>query len=131
MGMGKETRHVELQQEIVAELKSLRAQVRETAEGFILRKEGEIEALLEYLLAMRPGRLKSVARPWILESRGLKLKPAKGRIKDLKKIDSLLHDLLNNVIEGDVEEEKPKVRCKRAGTGRVKTPAIYEEIREP
>jgi len=129
--MGKETRHVELQQEIVAELKSLRAQVRETAEGFILRKEGEIEALLEYLLAMRPGRLKSVARPWILESRGLKLKPAKGRIKDLKKIDSLLHDLLNNVIEGDVEEEKPKVRCKRAGTGRVKTPAIYEEIREP
>jgi len=131
VGMGKETRHVELQQEIVAELKSLRAQVRETAEGFILRKEGEIEALLEYLLAMRPGRLKSVARPWILESRGLKLKPAKGRIKDLKKIDSLLHDLLNNVIEGDVEEEKPKVRCKRAGTGRVKTPAIYEEIREP
>ena len=85
MEMKKESRHALLQHELTTELKSLRASVRETAEGFILCKEGEIETLLDYLLKMPPGRLKDIARPWLRETRNLKLKPDKGRIKDLKK----------------------------------------------
>ena len=113
MEMNKESRHTVLQHELATELKSLRASVRETAEGFILCKEGEIEALLDYLLKMSPERLKAVARPWLRETRNLKLKPAKGRIRDLKKIDNLVHDLLNSVIESDDLEQKPKAAGKR------------------
>lgn len=98
---GKGERHEELQLELMTELKALRLSVRETAEGFILRTEGEIETLLDYLLKMPPGRLKAVARPWLRETRDLKLKPAKGRMKDLKKIETVLHDLLTAIIESD------------------------------
>lgn len=109
----KESRHEVQQHELVTELKSLRASVRETAEGFILCKEGEIEALLDYLLKMSAGRLKAIARPWLRETRNLKLKPEKGRIKDLKSIDNLLHDLLNSVIESDDLEQKPQPARKK------------------
>jgi hypothetical protein len=108
MEMKKESRHALLQHELTSELKALRQSVRETAAGFILCKEGEIEALLDYLLKMSPGRLKDIARPWLRETGNLKLKPDKGRLKDLKKIDHLLHDLQSSVIESDNLEQKPK-----------------------
>lgn len=114
----KEPRHETLQHELASELKSLRTSVREVAEGHVLCKEGEIETLLDYLLKMPPGKLKAVARPWMRQTRELKLKPAKGRLKDLKKIDALLHELLNSVIEADDAEQKPKVvrnKCGKAG----------------
>jgi hypothetical protein len=115
----KESRHETLQHDLVNELKSLRAEVREVAEGYVLSKEGEIETLLDYLLKMPPGRLKAVARPWRQQTRALKLKPAKGRLKDLKKIDALLHDLLNHVVEADDEKQKRKTPRKNVrGTGR-------------
>jgi len=114
----KTSRSEELQHELVNELKVLRMAIREVAEGFILRKEGEIETLLDYLLNMPPGRLKAVVRLWMRETRALKLKPAKGRIKDLKKVDSLLNDLLNHVIEADDQEQKPKVARKKLIAGK-------------
>jgi len=114
----KASRSEELQHELVNELKVLRIAIREIAEGFILRKEGEIETLLDYLLKMPPVRLKAVVRPWMRETRALKLKPAKGRIKDLKKIDNLLNDLLNYVIEADDQEQKPKVARKKLIAGK-------------
>lgn len=114
MGKGKQSRHEELQQELTTELKALRGTVREVAEGFILRKQGEIETLLDYLLKMPPARLKAVAGPWLRESRDLKFKPGKGRLKDLKKIDTVLHDLLGYVIEADAEAQKTNVPGKKA-----------------
>jgi hypothetical protein len=108
METGKKSRQGTVQHELVNELKALRASVRETAEGFILRKEGEIETLLDYLLKMPPTKLKAIARPWLREAQALKLKPAKGRIKDLKKIDHLLQDLLDGLIEADDPDQKPK-----------------------
>jgi len=114
MEKDRESRHEELQKELIAELKSLRGAVRETAEGFILCKEGEIETLLDYLLKMPPGRLKAVVRPWLRDARDMKLKPAKGRVKDLKRIDNLLHDLLNHVIDADDEEQKSPPPAKKA-----------------
>lgn len=127
MGAGKGTRQEELQHELVAELRSLRESVRETAEGFILRKEGEIEALIEYLLRMKLSALKAVAKPWMLEKRALKLKPAKGRIKDLKKIDTLLHDLLNHVMEADETEKKPKRAVKKGAVSKSRPLPMPEE----
>ena len=126
MGTDKESRHEALQHELIAELKSLRESVRDVADGFILCREGEIETLLEYLLKMPTDRLKVIARPWLRETRSLKLKPAKGRIKDLKKIDTLLHDLLNNIIEADDVEEKQKAAKKKRSSGNRKNGASQE-----
>jgi hypothetical protein len=120
MVKGNGSRHETLQHDLVSELKSLRAEVRAVVEGYLLCKEGEIETLLDYLLKMPPGVLKTVARPWKRETRSLKLKPAKGRLKDLKKIDNLLHNLLNCVIEADDENQKLKAPGKkvRSAAGR-------------
>lgn len=88
-------------QELLTELKSLRTAVRDAGEGFVLRKEGEIEALSSHLLVMPAGKLRTVAREWHRELRELNIKPAKGRLRDLKRIDHLLGGLLNAIIEVD------------------------------
>lgn len=99
--MKKTNRHDndELRQTLFDELRSLRRTVREAGEGFILRKEGEIEALLSYLVEMNPTQVEKFGRTWLRESRDLSIKPTKGRIKDLRRIDDLLENLLNRVIE--------------------------------
>lgn len=99
----------ELRQTLFEELRSLRQTVREVGESFILRKEGEIEALLNHLLEMRPAQVGKFGRSWLRESRDLSLKPTKGRIKDLRRIDALLKDLLIHVIEVDAPAEKSRV----------------------
>jgi len=105
----------ELRQALVEELRTLRQTVREAGEGFILRKEGEIEALLNYLLEMRPPQVEKFGRSWLRESRDLSIKPTKGRIKDLRRLDALLEDLLSRVIEADAPaEKKVPARAKKA-----------------
>lgn len=102
------TVQADVRQELLNELHSLRATVRDIGECFILRKEGEIEALTGYLLTIPAGKLRIIAKTWLRESRGLNVKPAKGRMRDLKKLDKLLGDLLNSIIEIDHEAISPK-----------------------
>lgn len=99
----------ELRQTLFEELRSLRQTVREAGEAFILRKEGEIEALVSYLLEIRPAQVEKFGRSWLRESRELSIKPTKGRIKDLRRIDGLLEDLLSYVVEVDAPAEKSRV----------------------
>jgi hypothetical protein len=102
----------ETQQNLLsAELKALRVSVRESAESFMLCKEGEIENLLDSMLKLSPRKLKSVALLWTRELRDLKLKPQKGRIKDLKKLDAMLESLSNHLIE--IDETTPKKAAPR------------------
>jgi hypothetical protein len=103
----------ELRQTLLGELRTLRQTVREAGEGFILRKEGEIEALLSYLLEMRPAQVEIFGKAWLRESRDLSIKPTKGRIKDLRRIDALLEDLLNHVIDVDAPAAKGPARAKK------------------
>jgi hypothetical protein len=105
----------ELRQTLFEELRTLRQTVREAGEGFILRKEGEIEALLSYLQEMRPAQVEKFGKSWLRESRDLSIKPTKGRIKDLRRLDALLEDLLSRVIEIDAPaEKKVPARAKEA-----------------
>jgi hypothetical protein len=114
----------ELRQTLFEELRSLRQTVREAGESFILRKEGEIEALLNHLLEMRPAQVGKFGRSWLRESRDLSLKPTKGRIKDLRRLDALLEDLLSHVIEVDVPAKKSRVNSpKRVAQPKVKETA--------
>lgn len=104
----------ELRQTLFEELRTLRQTIREAGEGFILRKEGEIEALLSYLLEMPPAQVEKFGRSWLRESRDLSIKPTKGRIKDLRRLDALLEDLLSRVIEVDTPAQK-KVLARAKG----------------
>lgn len=87
-----------LLQELVAELKHLRGLVREVGENFILRREGEIETVISYLDGIPGSRLKHEAPQWLREIRAMKMKPGKGRLKDVKGIDELIDDLTDRVI---------------------------------
>ncbi len=84
--------------ELVRELKHLREVVRDAGESFILRREGEIETILSHLAAVPAGALRSQSPAWLREIHGLKTKPAKGRLKDLKEIDRLLSELAEQVV---------------------------------
>ncbi len=85
-------------EELVRELKHLREVVRDAGESFILRREGEIETILSHLAAVPSGALRSEAPVWLREIHGLKTKPAKGRLKDLKEIDKLIEELAEQVV---------------------------------
>ena len=85
-------------EELVGELRHLRASVREVGERFILRREGEIETLISHLAVVSTALLKRQSPGWLREIRGLKLKSAKGRLKDLKALDELIEGLTDRVI---------------------------------
>ncbi len=99
-------------EELVRELKHLREVVREVGESFILRREGEIETILSHLAAVPAGALRSEAPVWLREIHSLKVKQAKGRLKDLKGIDKLIAELAEQVV-GAEDRCKGKGRRKR------------------
>ena len=84
--------------ELVREFKHLRVLVREIGENFILRQEGEIETAISHLEALPPGKLRAVAPALIEDLRKLKVKPAKGRFKDLKELNRLIEELASRVM---------------------------------
>jgi hypothetical protein len=86
------------QEELGRELRHLRGLVREAGESFILRREGEIEAIIGHLSAVPPSVLRAQAPEWLRKIHSLRLKPAKGRLKDLKGIDALVEELAERVI---------------------------------
>lgn len=93
-----------LREEMVQELKHLRGTVREIGENFILRREGEIETIIGLLATIPAVPLKKEAPEWLHEIRSLKLKPGKGRLKDLKGLDLLceaLADLIMTAQDSD------------------------------
>ena len=85
-----------------AELHALRRDLRTTAKAYIARLEND---LLVCLAALRSyGPIEYVSREILHEIRDLtiivrnrKLKPQKGRRKDLRKIDSLIVDLVSAI----------------------------------
>ncbi len=87
-----------VREELVSELKHLRATVREVGENFILRREGEIETIIGLLATIPAAPLKKEGPDWLHEIREAKLKPAKGRLKDLKELDALIEDIADRVM---------------------------------
>lgn len=115
----------EARNELVNELKYLRSLVRDVGEGYIMRKEGEIETLLGYLESLPPRAVRLASRGWLRELRNLPVKPEKGRLKDLKRIDTLLEEFLDSVIDlHEVERRaaRPKSSGKAKGTAVAEPP---------
>jgi hypothetical protein len=96
-------------EDLSQELKHLRTLVREAGEQFIMRQEGEIETIISHLENIPPGVLRKEGAAWLLNLRQLKLKPAKGRIKDLKVVHDLVEVLTEQVIAA---QDRPKVTGK-------------------
>jgi len=88
----------EAREELVREFKHLRVLVREIGENFILRQEGEIETAISNLEGLQSGKLRTMAPTLVEELRKLKVKPAKGRFKDLKELNRLIDELTSRVI---------------------------------
>jgi len=95
-------------EELAQELKHLRTLVREAGEQFILRREGEIEAIISNLAAVPSRKLRGVAPGLLHDIRSLRLKPAKGRLKDLKEMDRLIEDLADRIIGAQDEQTRAK-----------------------
>ena len=94
----KPTKNGELLGDLTRELKHLRLVTREVGENFILRREGEVEALIASLSSVPTGKLRTVANELLRDLHNLKLKPEKGRLKDLKELDRLIEELTNRVM---------------------------------
>lgn len=88
----------ELQDELTRELKHLRAIVHEVGENFVLRREGEVEAVIANLSGVPPCKLRAVAGDLLRDLHNLRLKPEKGRLKDLKELDQLIGALAERVM---------------------------------
>ncbi|GFE57919.1 hypothetical protein [Geobacter sp. AOG1] len=114
----------ELQAELTAELRQLRRLVRDIGESFILRREGEIETLIAYLAALPAGRVRAEAPAWLRMVRQLKVKPAKGRLKDVKDMDRLIGELMDVLI--DAQEKGKASAPRKSGETMVASPPLED-----
>ena len=94
----KRTTNGEMLEELARELRHLRSLVREVGENFILRREGEIEAVISSLDAVPPVKVRAVASSLLHEIQSLKVKPSKGRLKDLRGLNELIGEMADQVI---------------------------------
>jgi deoxyribose-phosphate aldolase len=106
----KRTTKREARDELAAELRHLRTMVREVGENFILRQEGEIETTISHLDSLPSGKLRLVANSLLQDIRKLKVKPAKGRFKDLKEFNRLIEDLTHQVMSAQEKGKRPAKR---------------------
>lgn len=104
----KPAKNGELQAELSRELKHLRVVVREVGENFILRREGEVENLIASLSAVPAAKLRTVASDLLRNLHNLKLKPEKGRLKDLKELDRLIGALTDRVLMAQDSGKTPR-----------------------
>ncbi len=111
--------------ELEFELKQLRSQVRDVGENIILRREGEIETLIDYLAQLTVAKLKSDVPLLLRQLRQLKLKPHKGRLKDMKEIDLLLAHLRDKV------SALPEKSAAQAKKKRVRKVAVPKKVPAP
>lgn len=93
---------------LIAELKYLRGLVHDIGENLIIRKEGEIESLIAHLQTLPGSTLRQIGKGWLCTARALNVKPAKGRLKDLHRLDELLTSLCDAIIACEDDEGNAK-----------------------
>ncbi len=103
----------DIRQELTIELKHLRVMIRDAGENFILRREAELETFLGYLEGLPSGKIKANSPAWLREIRKLDVKPSKGRLRDLKKINKVVGELLENIAAVCLEVANDRERPRR------------------
>ncbi len=112
----------DLKAELTAELRQLRRLLREVGEGFILRREGEIETLIEQLETLPAGKVKGTAPEWLRALRHLKVKPVKGRLRDVKDIDHLIGAFMDGLNDAQEKGKTPARSKAKVGAGVISHP---------
>jgi hypothetical protein len=97
----------------------------EVCDNFTLRREGNIETIISCLATVPRKKLRETLPEWLREIRSLKLKPQKGRLKDLKEIDRVITGLQEKVM--DTQEKKGRKTRKRSKPAAEKAPATEGE----
>lgn len=119
--------HDDQLQEFVVELKHLRGIVHEIGENLIIRTEGEIEHLIGQMQSLPKATLRCIGKGWLREARGLDVKPTKGRLKDLRRLDSVLEKLRDALIACEDENRKVKVPVKKGSRKKVTATKSVQE----
>lgn len=114
-----------LNDELVCELRLLRTLVREVGESFILRREGEIEAILTHIEGMPRRTVRREAPEMLRQLHRLKLKPRKGRLRDLKDISRLVDEFMDALVELQGEE------CRHEAARRMNSSRPSDPLRRP
>ncbi len=100
-----------LQDDFIRELKLLRTLLHEVCDNFTLRREGNIETIISCLATVPRKKLRVMLPEWLRDIGTLKLKPQKGRLKDLKEIDRIIAGLQEKIM--DTQEKKGQKTRKR------------------
>jgi len=110
-----------LQDDFIRELKLLRTLLHEVCDNFTLRREGNIETIISCLATVPRKKLRVMLPEWLRDIGSLKLKPQKGRLKDLKEIDRIIAGLQEKIM--DTQEKKGQKTRKRKKTAAEIDPA--------
>ncbi len=100
-----------LQDDFIRELKLLRTLLHEVCDNFTLRREGNIETIISCLATVPRKKMRVMLPEWLRDIGSLKLKPQKGRLKDLKEIDRIIAGLQEKIM--DTQEKKGHKTRKR------------------
>lgn len=112
MENGNRRTRKEMLTEMCTEFRQLRNIIREAGEAFIIRKESEVETLVEVVETFSVAELRAISPDWLRQIKQLKLKPAKGRLKDLKQIVHLMEEFQEKAEE--LREQANRQRKKAA-----------------
>lgn len=113
MDNGYRRNRQELLSGMTNEFRYLRNIIREVGEAFVIRRESQVEALVDVLGTLSTDDLRSLAPKWLHQLRQLKVKPTKGRLKDLKQIDLIMEEFSNMIAELQAAVQvKPKKPAK-------------------
>lgn len=93
-----------LQRELLARLDHLRSEVREICDAHVENVDAEITTLTDFLegsteVRSPEDRKARTLKKWITVLDEMRIKPRKGRRKDLKRVDEAVRKLMNTAFE--------------------------------
>jgi hypothetical protein len=126
-GQKKSKREKEiLQVELVRELKHLRSLAHEVCGNFTLRREGDIETIITSIDTLPRKTVREMMPEWLRDIRSLKLKPHKGRLRDIKEINRIITGFKDQVLDA---REKQGQNGKTPSTRKTDSTPAQEETK--
>ncbi len=93
-----------LQKDLICRLEHLRVEANQVCEAYLANLDGDINTLIDFLDGTSDVRTKADVKAatmetWSATLEGVGLKPAKGRRKDLRRVDDTIKALMKSAFE--------------------------------
>ena len=103
-GKRKKEAHLELQRDLTLRLNHLKAEAREACESYLANVDSDVSTLVEFLngssVVKKPrDRKTATLKGWMKTLDGTQIKPNKGRVKDLRRIDRTIRSMMETAFE--------------------------------